>query len=128
MVVFFLAGWVLTILQQTAPLFLSDLSGCMVHLIPMTSCRRTVLMRVDPMSASAKGQPKHIVSSMRTASRVDLNTFFQKKEKNLQPMRMYSQARTIMMHYTTPIFILQVVGKKQEIYNNRSLVTEPINL
>jgi hypothetical protein len=53
---------------------------------------------------------------------------FPKKEKNLQPMRMYSQARTIMMHYTTPIFILPVVGKKQEIYNNRSLVTEPINL
>ena len=53
---------------------------------------------------------------------------FQKREKNLQPTQMYFQARTITIHYTTPIFILQAAVKKPEIYNSRSLAMELINL
>jgi hypothetical protein len=61
---------------------------------------------------------------MRTVSRVDLNTFFPKREKNLQPTQMYFQARITMMRYTPPIFILQAEAKKQEIFNSRSLAME----
>src|SRR6185436_2871843 len=125
---FFSDVWVSIILQQTAQLFRLVLSKFMVHLIQMISSKQTAPMKVVLMSAIVNEPPKHTVNSMPTASRVDLNTFFPRKAKSLQPMQMCSQEKMKTTLYTTQTSIRQPEVKKQGIYNSRSLVMELTNL